>query len=205
MEIKDHFLRSVLECREDQEMAEKMWYEIEKHYRSSGRHYHTLWHLNSMLNELLPFQGLFSDWSIAVFAIAYHDVIYNPLKNDNEEKSAAMASARLERIALPEHRISKCRQFILATKSHEASDQETNLFTDADLSILGTDSMTYTTYTKNVRREYSMYPDFLYKRGRKKVLNHFLNMERIFKTNEFASKFEVQARRNLNLELSELS
>jgi predicted metal-dependent HD superfamily phosphohydrolase len=46
-----------------------------------------------------------------------------------------------------------------------------------------------------------MYPDFLYRPGRRKVLQHFLDMERIFKTEEFASKFEKQARVNLGWEL----
>ncbi|HET7178254.1 MAG TPA: hypothetical protein VFI14_00955 [Chryseosolibacter sp.] len=52
-----------------------------------------------------------------------------------------------------------------------------------------------------MRREYSMYPDFLYRPGRRKVLQYFLDMERIFKTEEFASKFEKQARGNLEREL----
>ena len=80
----------------------------------------------------------------------------------------------------------------------------TNLFTDADLSILGSDSIAYKAYVENVRREYSMYPDFLYKPGRKKVLIHFLSVESIFKTNEFATRFEAQARKNVNDELSKL-
>ena len=63
----------------------------------------------------------------------------------------------------------------------------------------------YDTYCQQVRKEYSIYPDFLYKPGRKKVLEHFLNMERIFKTTYFFDLYEAQARENLRRELSSLS
>lgn len=199
--MKDHFINAVLEFRDDTTTAEKMWRELAEYYSSPGRYYHTLDHLASMLKELVSFRDQFEDWSVVVFAIAYHDAIYNPRKDDNEEKSAALALERLQSIDVPEHVITKCTHLILATKKHEPSDHETNLFTDADLAILGSDPSTYDTYVKNVRREYSMYPDILYKPGRRKVLQHFLNMERIFKTEEFASKFEKQARGNLEREL----
>src|SRR5690606_25529794 len=131
--------------------------------------------------------------------------IYNPRKNNNEERSAARARERWKSIDVPDHLTDKGAQLIHATKKHEASDHETKLLTDADLAILGSDSSTYDAYAKNVRREYSMYPDFLYRPGRKKVLQHFLSMERIFKSDEFATQFEAQARINLARELRELS
>lgn len=205
MKMKDQFLSSVLGFCDAKRSAANMWRELEESYSSSGRHYHTLDHLNAMLKELVPFRDHFGNWSIVIFAIGYHDAIYNPRNNDNEEKSAALALERLKSIDVPERLANKCTQLILATKKHEASDHETNLFIDADLVILGSDSSTYDAYAKNVRREYSMYPDFLYKPGRKKVLQHFLNIDRIFKTDEFAAKFEAQARINLERELSALS
>jgi predicted metal-dependent HD superfamily phosphohydrolase len=90
---------------------------------------------------------------------------------------------------------------ILATKEHQRSDDETNLFTDADLSVLGADRETYLLYVQQIRAEYSIYPDILYNPGRKKVLEHFLNMENIFKTNEFRTKYESAARKNLEAEI----
>jgi predicted metal-dependent HD superfamily phosphohydrolase len=50
-----------------------------------------------------------------------------------------------------------------------------------------------------------MYPDFLYKPGRRKVLTHFLEMERIFKSDHFYQKYEEQARKNLLFESIALS
>ena len=58
----------------------------------------------------------------------------------------------------------------------------------------------YSKYYQNVRKEYSIYPEILYKLGRKKVLKHFLAMEKIFKTDYFYQKFEKNARMNLQRE-----
>ena len=87
-------------------------------------------------------------------------------------------------------------------KNHEIdNDADVNYFTDADLSILGTSSSDYENYTGQIRKEYSAYPDFIYKQGRRKVLKHFIEMARIYKTPYFFDKYEHQARVNLTNEL----
>ena len=81
-------------------------------------------------------------------------------------------------------------------------DTDTNLFTDADLAILGTDWNSYKKYYQQIRKEYSIYPDMIYNPGRKKVLHHFLHMERIYKTVWFYNRYEQQAIINLEKELN---
>lgn len=136
----------------------------------------------------------------------YHDLIYNASSSGNEEKSAEAAQKRLQQLGVPATKIRNCVDQILATKGHTMSDDtDTNIFTDADLSILGHDSAVYTAYYKNIRKEYSIYPDFMYNPGRKKVLQHFLAMPRIFKTDHFYDTYEAQARINLQAELETLS
>jgi predicted metal-dependent HD superfamily phosphohydrolase len=94
---------------------------------------------------------------------------------------------------------------ILATKSHHKSeDNDTNLFTDADLSVLGAPWEAYQEYYRQIRKEYAIYPDLLYKPGRRKVLQHFLDLPAIFKTAAFHTRYEGQARENLFRELETL-
>lgn len=181
-----------------------LWDEIEKHYSKPKRHYHTLAHLNSILEELQAYKANFSSWDTVVFAIAYHDIIYNVLKSDNEERSAQLATERLTTISFPPDEIQMCSKMIVATKKHEPHDFQTNLFTDADLSILGAEAEVYAAYSKQIRREYSLYPDFAYNPGRRKVLQHFLEMENIYKTKEFSDRYETKARINLQAELNSL-
>jgi len=182
-----------------------LYQEIQKAYTHRSRHYHTFVHLDQLVAELKPLQDQFTCWDTIVFAIAYHDIVYSATRKDNEEKSAAIAEVRLKQIDFPTAEIERCVTFILATKKHEAVNREVDLFTDADLSILGATSERYQHYAAEVRKEYSIYPDLLYKPGRKKVLLHFLEMKRIYKTKEFHEKYELRARQNLQHELAVLS
>lgn len=189
----------------DQSLADTLWREIDDRYSSSGRHYHNLSHLDKLLLELDAVKEFISDWQTILFAIAYHDIIYNPLKSDNEEKSARLATKRLTKLSIPAAQSDKCYNHIMATKGHHvSSDNDTNFFTDADLAILGADAATYQWYAAMIRKEYHWYPDIIYKPGRKKVLQHFLDMPAIYKTGYFSGKYEKQARVNLTNELNEL-
>ena len=145
------------------------------------------------------------NWDTVLFSLYYHDIIYNPLKTTNEEKSAAFAENRMQLIGVPQMTIENCVRQILATKKHLLSaDNDTNIFIDADLSILGQPWNVYANYYTQVRNEYALYPDMIYKPGRKKVLLHFLQMERIFKTDYFFERFEATSKENLHRELKEL-
>lgn len=200
--LKQTFLQLTQKYSNDNRLTETLWNEIEKNYSGKKRFYHTLAHLENLYNQLFAVKAEIEDWDTILFTLFYHDVVYNASKKDNEEKSAGLAKERLSSIGYPKDKIEKCVLEILATKQHSKNkSNDTNLFTDADLSVLGMDWEVYEEYYKNVRKEYSIYPDFLYNPGRKKVLNHFLSMEEIFKTKVFSSKYEASARVNLAKEL----
>jgi predicted metal-dependent HD superfamily phosphohydrolase len=201
--LEDVFKFTVSKVFNEDSAIDFLWQEIVEKYSSKKRHYHNLAHIESMLQELLAVKAHVGDWEVIIFALVYHDIIYSATGGDNEEKSASLARNRLQQGHVTEARIRQCEKLILATKGHHVSeDQDVNFFTDADLSILGKSSEEYKQYARNVRREYAMYPDFLYKPGRKKVLNNFLKMTFIFKTPHFREKYEIQARLNLEHELS---
>jgi predicted metal-dependent HD superfamily phosphohydrolase len=199
------FKSLVNQYTESPKLVEDLWREVVENYSDRNRYYHNLDHLTQLLQQLLRFKTKVDNWDAILFATYYHDIIYDVLRNDNEENSAAYASERLTKLKIPTPLIEFCSQHILATKSHSSSDStDTNLFMDADLSILGSDWKTYDNYCQQIRREYTIYPDILYKPGRKKVLQHFLAMARIFKTEPFHSQFEERARQNIGKELLQL-
>ncbi|UII32477.1 hypothetical protein LVD17_01310 [Fulvivirga ulvae] len=203
--MKKLFQGQVRRYTDDAALPDSFWVEIETKYSGKRRYYHNLHHLENLLEQLSEVKLSIKDWDVTLFALFYHDLVYNPARRDNEEKSARMAGERLKSINFPKDGVDKCRNMILATKGHaDASDNDTNLFTDADLSILGCAHDQYMEYARQVREEYHIYPDMLYKPGRKKVLQYFLSMDRIFKTNHFYDKFEAQARENLSIELKSL-
>ncbi len=200
--LKQAFIELLTKYTDNTRLIDTFWEEIRKNYSGRSRHYHTLDHLKNLLVQLTEIKSDIKDWNTVLFTLYYHDVVYNALKSDNEEKSAEFAANRMKQVGIPDNVIENCKQQILATKSHfKSTDSDTNYFTDADLSVLGQSWEIYELYYKNVRKEYSIYPDFIYRPGRRKVVQHFLAMERIYKTDYFFSKLEVQAKENLQKEL----
>ncbi len=205
MELPAIFSNLLQQYTADHALINVLWKEIEKQYTGRKRHYHNLTHLEKLITILQEYQAQVLDWDSLLLAVFYHDIVYNVLKSNNEEKSAALAAARLAGIGYPAEKITHCGLLILATKNHNAGTAaDTNLFTDADLSILGQSPEVYRQYCAQIRKEYAVYPDILYKPGRIKVIHHFLQMERIFKTEVFFSRFETRAKENLQWELNQL-
>jgi predicted metal-dependent HD superfamily phosphohydrolase len=206
MKLHQAFVSTIKNYSANQPLTEHLWNEVVKSYTDRKRHYHNLDHLENMLAELSAVKNEVVDWDTLMMSLVYHDIIYKATAKDNEEKSASIARDRLMLIHFPEPKINKCSEMILATKGHAvSSDHEVNLFTDADLSILGKPWDVYQQYVQSIRKEYSVYPDILYKPGRKKVLQHFLAMQRIFKTDSFYQQYEDIARQNLQQELAFLN
>ena len=203
--LQQKFINVFSKYSDNKIIEAEYWNEIEKKYSQKNRHYHNLIHLENIINELQNIQSEINDWNSILFSIFYHDIIYKSTSKDNEEKSADIAGIRLKKINLDIYQINKICNQILATKAHKKSnDLDTNYLLDADLSILGQNWNQYDKYIKQIRKEYSIYPDFLYKPGRKKVLEHFLTFEVIYKTDYFKEKYEKQARENIRKEIETL-
>ena len=186
-------------------LSEQLWNEVKTAYSNQKRYYHNLHHLEHLLNELSAVKEKIHDWNVLLFSLFYHDLVYNPLRRDNEERSIIITENRLATIDVPSDKIDACKKQILATKAHEKTeDNDTNFFIDADLSILGQDWNGYQNYVADIRKEYSLYADNLYYPGRKAVVQHFLQTDRIFKTDYFFEKYETQARQNLQHELQNI-
>ncbi|WP_291131691.1 hypothetical protein [Flavobacterium sp. UBA7682] len=203
--LTDTFLQLVKKYSKDHELANNLWLEIFTKYSEPKRQYHTIDHLEAMIKDLKEVKEKIIDWDTTLLAVFYHDIFYKASSNTNEGDSAKLAMQRLATIGYAADKIAKCANMIMATKQHEITeDSDTNFLIDADLAILGKSPEDYQKYTEQIREEYSIYPDFMYTSGRKKALNHFLQMDNIYKTEYFAEKHEVQARTNINNELNEM-
>lgn len=173
MDLKNIFSDISGRYTTDIALINSLWTEIENNYSLKNRYYHNLIHLENMIYELESVRKIINDFDVVLFSVFYHDIIYKSTAKDNEEKSAEIAKERLEQLEVPSEISERIYSQILATKSHSTSDDDTNFLTDADLSILGKGWKEYENYIRQIRKEYSIYPDFLYKPGRKKVLQHF--------------------------------
>ena len=203
--LQDTFTSLLARYTSDRLLTTTLWQEVAQAYNAKGRRYHTLAHLENLLVHLQPVQQDIKNWDTMLFTLYYHDIVYNASGSDNEEKSAEKAIHDMRLAQVPESMTMACAAQIHATKTHQpGADTDTDYFTDADLCIFGQDPDTYLNYSRQVRKEYAIYPDLLYKPGRRKVLQHFLKMEHLFKTPYFSARFEAQARLNLARELETL-
>jgi len=179
---------------------ETLWSEISISYSTKTRYYHTLSHLETIYNQLKPFQLT----PAIEFSIFYHDIVYNTQERDNEEKSALFAKKQLKELGVADEIRKKVSELIMETKKHETSSFDNSLFLDADISILGSRLEVYKIYMQNIRKEYSIYSSKEYQEGRYKVLKRFLKKERLYLSNYFYNLYEEKARNNIKYELISL-
>jgi predicted metal-dependent HD superfamily phosphohydrolase len=148
---------------------------IIQHHSEPHRHYHTLRHLELMLDQL-PANHPFGREMMA--ATLFHDIIYEPARSDNEELSAStfqsVASTISPKTPLDASLVSS---MILATKSHHFRTETTpieeaiNILLKADLSVLWhPDPQVYEWYAKGVRREYAFVPEEQFRQARTRIL-----------------------------------
>lgn len=194
--------------------------DIIQQYQGDGRYYHTDDHLHQVIDLLVESQV----WSNAsLLAAFYHDYIYCPGATDNEDQSAEICYDKAIKLGI-EHDVAKqAAEMIRATKYHSSDVPEadqlsvkerfflgvgrfTNIdikesFLDADMAILGSDPDLYAKYIEGIRLEYSRFSDSQYRTGRLNFLNSLMSQTTIFITVYFKSRFESQARLNIQKEI----
>ena len=175
-------------------------------YQAPTRHYHTLQHIENLLNRLEAAD--LQDPVVVQLAVWFHDVVYNALKSDNEARSAAEALAFLQDSTLEPARQQRVAFLINRTADHTQpqppDDADLLYFLDADLSILGAPEADYQAYARQIRQEYRLVPDLLYRPGRRKVLANMLAAPELFRTPAMRAELDAAARRNLAAELASL-
>jgi predicted metal-dependent HD superfamily phosphohydrolase len=201
-DVKKEYLRIVNKQQNSKTLAQQCWDSVAVLYSDSSRHYHTLQHLANFYNELLRCKSDLNNWDAVFLSMVYHDVIYVSTAGDNEEKSADMASNHFKQFGFSQLFIDTCRQLIMATKTHKAThDLTTDLFIDADMSILGVPLERYKVYVQQVRKEYAAVPNFTERR--KGFLKGLLGPDHLFITPHFYKLYEQSARYNIQQEISD--
>ena len=204
MTLQDKYTELLLNIGFEENTILQHWLSLEKAYSGKARHYHNLSHLNEMMVCYDFYSSHLENPNEVLFAIFYHDIIYKVTRKDNELKSAQYAVAILSE----DSKLNKelVYDMICATQHHQHNENEDiNWLIDFDLKVLSKDWSAYKIYFEQIRKEYHIYPDFLYKPGRAKALKHFLENEFIFQTEMFRNLYEEKARINIEKEISLLT
>lgn len=177
--------------------------ELGKRWAEPHRTYHGIEHLRDVLDalELIAADGWPFDLELARRAAWFHDAVYDVRRDDNEERSAALAHRML-----PAAMAEPVARLVLLTKDHvvEPGDAVGAALCDADLSILGSAPQRYARYCTEVRDEYDHVPDALYRRERTRVLLALLDHEPMYASEPGRVHWETEARDNVTKEVASL-
>lgn len=137
-------------------------------YEEPHRFYHTTEHLVDVISDLERKQQLDDELFLAA---VYHDAVYDPRANDNEERSAELFLSAALKTNLKAESIQAVKQFILDTKTHKASSQKSQHLLDADLKILEQPLNKLIEYEHKIFKEFQFVDYLTYKPKRIEVLN----------------------------------
>ena len=201
--LKDSWNNALQELNVNSQYSEEIFLALINAYSKLSRYYHNLEHIQQIFRAIEEIKELVVCFPVISLSAWFHDYVYNPQGQNNEEESAINAERMLNKLNIPSNIIFIVKQIILSTKKHQPLlDSIDNLiFLDADLSMLGASSEKYRQYAQAIRQEYHWLSNLDYQQGRKKVLTNFLARNRIYYTDYFYHKLESTARRNLKAEI----
>jgi predicted metal-dependent HD superfamily phosphohydrolase len=188
----------------DDDVINSSYHELISFYNESHRQYHNLNHINNCLEVFDQVKKLCEDPNAVEIAIWCHDIIYDPTRQDNEEKSAQWIFNILNTAKTPVQNASHIARLIKATCSHMAYDTDSQVLNDIDFSILGAPIDEYHSYSQAIRKEHSHVPDSIYIPARQGLLHKILYRTSIFNTAHFVNLYERSTRRNLENEIRSL-
>jgi predicted metal-dependent HD superfamily phosphohydrolase len=178
-------------------------------YDAPERRHHDVRHIAAMLDDLDRYGETLADRDTVALAILFHDCVYEPKRKDNEAESASRARLILGSLGVTTPLIERVAALVLATAHLAATDAPfddpaTTLLLDLDLAILAALPSRYAAYAADIRAEYGHLPDADFRAGRARVLTHFLDQPRIYRTPALAALWETRARTNLASERARL-
>jgi len=179
------------------ELYDRLYFE----YSDWKRYYHNLSHIYNLLKLSEQYRSELKNPFIVDLAIWFHDVVYDSSKKDNELQSAILFE-ELMRPFLTKEETEQVKSLIMSTYGHKPlipDDTDHQYFLDFDLAILAADKETYNIYSDAIKDEYkSLFSFLVYKGGRKKVLQSFLDRKMLYYSHYFKEHCEPVARQNRN-------
>jgi predicted metal-dependent HD superfamily phosphohydrolase len=143
-------------------------------WNESHRSYHTLNHLNDLIEQINEGKSKYSqkEYEKLLITALFHDCIYDPMKTDNEERSADFFIECCQDKDSKDNK--EIRQMILDTKNHEATTNLSESFNHYDMNIVERDFDQLLEWENGIFNEYKAYGD-AYKDGRLKFLESMLD------------------------------
>jgi predicted metal-dependent HD superfamily phosphohydrolase len=178
-----------------------------RRWAEEHRGYHDLQHLAEVLDRIEELSAYAVGLATVRTAAFFHDAVYDPPAQDNEERSAAYAELLLSRLDAPAAAVGEVMRLVRLTATHDpsADDPDGAVLCDADLAVLASGPERYAAYVRGVRREYAHLDDAVFAAGRAQVLRRLAGRPALYATDHGRRRWERPARENLERELRGLS
>lgn len=174
-------------------------------YREPHRHYHTFDHLYDIFRVVGRLSSGLSDPGAVQLAVWFHDVVYDPKRDDNEDRSTEQMVEWLAPFGMPDATLAAAARLVRATTHRDCPvEADEVVLVDADLAILGAAEYRYREYAGAIRREYDWVSDGDYRAGRTRILERFLARDTVFTHPVMIAEGESAARQNLTTEIAML-
>lgn len=177
------------------------FYKLDEAYSENGREYHTLEHIEFVIETIERFYPEAPAW--VFWAAFYHDFVYDATATDNEERSAVAAFEAGAALFGPQ--IDDVTRAIRMTAGHDlgcAQGFDVALLV-GDLMSLALERKAYVANTAKIRKEYAMFSDEAWARGRSAFIESY-GSRRIFPGEERFDEYEAAAHANMEAELAAL-
>lgn len=167
-------------------------------YNKPGRFYHTLKHIECCLGFLEDIKDIANNPDALALSIWFHDAIYEPGANDNEQRSADWFMDETQNI-FDDGLRDIVYAHIMATLhlNEEVKDHDSRLMIDIDLSSFGMPWPTFLRDSENVRKESPQLTDAEFYPKQCEFSQGLLKKSRFFQSDYFYKHYEAQARQNL--------
>jgi predicted metal-dependent HD superfamily phosphohydrolase len=179
---------------------------LKPYYDESHRFYHTWDHIREMLDYVGANNIELSDEQY--IAILAHDLVYVPGAAVNEELSGSLIvtlQQQTQEEGLCDFDGPTVCRLIMATKNHVSLSFTDRILIDLDLLRFSAGPEQYKTHSRNIRREYAVYSDHVYARGRISFLRDFLSSRKsIYVSGFFDANMEKIASKNIKDEIASL-
>ena len=167
------------------------------------RAYHDWRHIEELLVLFDEIEPELHDPRAVLFAVLFHDSVYDPHSADNERSSAELLAMRASDV-LPPESLARAQRMVLATVGHAlpadipaGEREDMAYFLDLDLAILGAAPERFAEYEAQIRREYADIPEDTYRPARAAIMRRFARREQLYLTPWGREKFEARARENM--------
>ena len=174
-------------------------------YSEPHRHYHTLNHIVTGLDELWNVREHLDKPDEAEFAWWFHDSVYKIQSKVNELKSSEAAFNLSRNVLLGEDFATDVKRLVLDTTHNRVPEtSDGKVIADIDTLILGKPAKIFDDYEFRIGKEYSWADPDEFKTKRSEILLKFLERPRIYYTDVFEDKYGDAARANLERSLEQL-